>query len=89
MGIGLWELSRKQGPPKIGSIPIVSTNKNSKWGIHANILCQFDLYLRLHGWRECLPFSIYFKVYRDKRIFMVASFTSRLKRLVFLATIFS
>jgi hypothetical protein len=25
MGIGLWELSGKQGPPKIGSIPIVST----------------------------------------------------------------
>ena len=35
------------------------------------------------------PNLLYFKVYRDKRIFMVASFTSRLKRLVFLATIFS
>ena len=25
MGIGLWELSGKQGPPKLGSIPSVST----------------------------------------------------------------
>ena len=25
MGIGLWELSGRERPPKIGSIPIVST----------------------------------------------------------------
>ena len=58
MGIGLWELSGKQGPPKIGSIPIVSTNKNSKLGIHANILCHFDLYLKA-AWLEGMPTLFY------------------------------
>ena len=39
MGIGLWELSGKQGPPKIGSIPIVST-------IYFGFIVQ---------WLECRP----------------------------------